>query len=862
MRKVAVAVLILVTVAMSFAGATGQETSALPDDLLALFPKEVDFYIGIPDLQKAYPALRALMVKNLGEKGEERWSQLENVVTGAAFPFIFRSTGIEMKKALREVEGIHIVMVDSTMGFSPNSRDYHPPKLAIVVTAKDDKYLKEILKNNLAKLLTASEDYKGHSLHQFRKEGLSLAVVGRHGVFGTTTTIKEMIDRAIGENKTPSLRENPSIAGSGAEKGTVPLLVSTCHWREMWRKFKRSQQYGRRDFEEVGAIAGLDDILSTWSANTIGPDGGTSRTVIDMSPEMDLYRMIRQRGSAKKEMLSIVPADAVAAAVIAIDDPKQSWSLVQQWLRENRENFDVDDDWNTEMKGHMGFGCDDLADLMGREAGCFWVIPDDGFQSMNDGPSGMVFALECKSPQAAKEFLTKFKRGIGWRRGTTKEEVYKGTTICLRDDGFAVSVAANEQYFLLAAEGGKGKNSPSLKKTIDTFKGDAPSMAGDAKFTPLLARIPAVNSRTILVNWHVLAKHLEGVIPFAFTRYLPEWREATAFVDGENAMTISSASDGPSLMGIMLALLPELPTGTPRSYRMPASSDVVLFPDRKDAAAPAVFASAEEREKRIGELIARLGDDDWNAREQATEELERIGEAAAPRLTKALGESKDPEVTSRIKKVLMALGIYEHAPDVVKTSIDAIVAFLSDESVRADEEQGSLHIRYWRRDAPGGGPPDFDILRSEAGVKALWEATGKRGDDRFKAKAIALLAQCNTRPIEQEMLKEMEKLNADEDSKESDTIGPAGTTRTLHAPVMIKRHLLIALTTARSPEVRTKVVKSLLSLLNGSSSWNRFDAQLVIEHLVENTHGYNPYHGEKRRLKAIEAIEASIGKKE
>jgi len=63
------------------------------------------------------------------------------------------------------------------------------------------------------------------------------------------------------------------------------------------------------------------------------------------------------------------------------------------------------------------------------------------------------------------------------------------------------------------------------------------------------------------------------------------------------------------------------------------------------------FAQDEEQKKKIGELVAQLGADEFAVREKATEELRKIGKPAEEALKKA-AESEDPEVRSRAKGLL------------------------------------------------------------------------------------------------------------------------------------------------------------------------------------------------------------------
>ncbi len=59
-------------------------------------------------------------------------------------------------------------------------------------------------------------------------------------------------------------------------------------------------------------------------------------------------------------------------------------------------------------------------------------------------------------------------------------------------------------------------------------------------------------------------------------------------------------------------------------------------------------------EQNIAALIRKLGDNDWRAREAASESLSRLGESALPHLDTARLESSDPEVCVRAEAILAA----------------------------------------------------------------------------------------------------------------------------------------------------------------------------------------------------------------
>ncbi|MBI4833312.1 MAG: HEAT repeat domain-containing protein, partial [Planctomycetes bacterium] len=57
----------------------------------------------------------------------------------------------------------------------------------------------------------------------------------------------------------------------------------------------------------------------------------------------------------------------------------------------------------------------------------------------------------------------------------------------------------------------------------------------------------------------------------------------------------------------------------------------------------------------IQSLIKQLGDDDWETREKAKEELTKIGEPALELLKQTLKETQEPEVRMRVEWIIKTI---------------------------------------------------------------------------------------------------------------------------------------------------------------------------------------------------------------
>lgn len=80
--------------------------------------------------------------------------------------------------------------------------------------------------------------------------------------------------------------------------------------------------------------------------------------------------------------------------------------------------------------------------------------------------------------------------------------------------------------------------------------------------------------------------------------------------------------------------------------------DLPMPPHSKLPADPGATTKPVTDEKAINALIAQLGDKDVKTRESATEKLIAIGDTARPMLEAALKKSPEPEVLSRLEKIM------------------------------------------------------------------------------------------------------------------------------------------------------------------------------------------------------------------
>lgn len=96
----------------------------------------------------------------------------------------------------------------------------------------------------------------------------------------------------------------------------------------------------------------------------------------------------------------------------------------------------------------------------------------------------------------------------------------------------------------------------------------------------------------------------------------------------------------------------------------------------------------QEQEVHIRDLITRLGSEDWNERESATQELVDLGEKALPYLMEAR-QHEDPEIRIRAKRILMETGLWHQVPALVEEKVKELV-----KTLRGRDDLVHWHLQY------------------------------------------------------------------------------------------------------------------------------------------------------------------------
>ncbi|MEM1441997.1 MAG: HEAT repeat domain-containing protein [Verrucomicrobiota bacterium] len=143
----------------------------------------------------------------------------------------------------------------------------------------------------------------------------------------------------------------------------------------------------------------------------------------------------------------------------------------------------------------------------------------------------------------------------------------------------------------------------------------------------------------------VISEGLRVEVPSSKIRRIERLDEEAAPADLDSTFEIERWDGGVLIGTIDLDVLSLQVRG--QDWKIPLR-DIV----RLETPSPELTAEAL---KEISALIEQLGDEDWNVREGATRELGAFGYLAGPVLRGKLRETKDPEVSRRIERILAGL---------------------------------------------------------------------------------------------------------------------------------------------------------------------------------------------------------------
>ncbi|KAF0242954.1 MAG: PBS lyase HEAT domain-containing protein repeat-containing [Planctomycetota bacterium] len=271
-------------------------------------------------------------------------------------------------------------------------------------------------------------------------------------------------------------------------------------------------------------------------------------------------------------------------------------------------------------------------------------------------------------------------------------------------------------------------------------------------------------------------------------------------------------------------------------------------------------AGGEVDEKKIGELIEKLGSSDWDERAAAAKELEAIGKPAADALKKAMDSADDPEVKVSAKRLLQKMGALQ-AAEMTDESFDEMLELLrSQDGVAWYSSSPKPYFYLYQLNEK---PEWSEALKGKALAPRLAKALGDESGN-LKRNVCYLLAEM----VAPEVAPQIAKLLKDEEMMTraiaAYSLGKLGNPEVVDQVIValsdgekqVQRAAAMALETLPS----ASAIEPLLGAMASEDPHLRFQAYYSLRSLTGQKFRFNAFMGPDSRKDSLKVIEEWWGK--
>ncbi len=300
--------------------------------------------------------------------------------------------------------------------------------------------------------------------------------------------------------------------------------------------------WGLENFRTGTAALGMDNVRMCTLTVDSDIDGALLTLFVD-DESRGLYSLLSGNRGVK-ELARYVPADAVFFASLSISDAAAGWNSLKDHLFdigsrmgefENRQMFDeFIGEVDAEMQQELGVGFDDIAGLIGREAG-FFVHPE---------AEEVVALVSVTDPGRSHAFLTILFDAIV---GDVSSRMHKDIEIHSARDRWSHFAWAGIDGVMAISFKGDG----AVEAVIDASEGENQLAA---------ARLPRENTLQMHVNVHSIISEEFGEdnlseLPQTVRDWLADLTAAAALDAGEGTITLQLVLSEPPPAGMIASMV-------------------------------------------------------------------------------------------------------------------------------------------------------------------------------------------------------------------------------------------------------------------------------------------------------------------
>lgn len=261
-----------------------------------------------------------------------------------------------------------------------------------------------------------------------------------------------------------------------------------------------------------------------------------------------------------------------------------------------------------------------------------------------------------------------------------------------------------------------------------------------------------------------------------------------------------------------------------------------------------------ETAEKIGQLIADLGSDDWQTREEATRELAKMGPVTTPFLLEAKKGTDDYEVLRRISRVLEETGGWAADPEEVQRKVGQKLAIFKGQPI-VQMSPGDIEDQ-WIDETYQSAIEELRGLGAGVGGALSSEALSS-DSPVYRANLCYLMGALGAADQAPALAKLLEDSDASVRGMAAHALGElggSGELEALHkcassdADANVRVHAVLALGRTKD----RSAVDWLIDFLGHDDVSVRQAAIYILGRTTGKNHNYNPYFPPAKRKQAVE----------
>lgn len=548
---------------------------------------------------------------------------------------------------------------------------------ALIATSSDAAFFKDLVEKHLQVFAADERRHPAALVLTLRKVGdlkfpepVLVAAPGKRLVVTTNARfLYEILDRAAGRGRGEDLRTSPryrDFSPPPAEDAYLRAFVNV-DWSKLMgggRDFRRSSQH---QMDVMNAILDLDRIRGTVLESVLRPGQITTRSRVLIDSPCRLYDAWRQ-APGPKETLKFVPGDAALAAHVNLKGGKEFWADVKALIKRGDEidsrsrgervrRRTAEEEFKRAMEQSFGFGPDELAEAVGREA-AFAFVGDDAFANPRNIEGSILFVLHLADAEKGRALAAKLAAKFGGEPAKEGE-----AELWIPKEERAPTVGVRGPYAFVAGKADVLRAALKAPAGKNVAQGLPPGAAGASKLV-------TVNLHPL---WALAKEAFRGDTPDLAKDLNLGARSTLLITEEKNALTMTTTDAGIGVVG---------PAGFLSFPLLFVARGVAMGPGGPPAAVPRKAEApkadppklpADKLAAEVRKHVQDLRAEELAVRDGAAAGLRALGRQAIPLLVEAAKKEADIDARAEVMKILAEWKAYDAFPELVNGKVQSFL---------------------------------------------------------------------------------------------------------------------------------------------------------------------------------------------